>query len=247
MGREEEPELVTDDRLPRKAPMRGMPDAFGMCSQLVGAGACDSVLVGEGPRIGEPSVTESSGRVSIGARAMRVRACRRGGCDGGRWDRDGPGSKSGELGRAENELNEGAKRRGKRRASVLGPGSAVSGVVTSDCAVKDLKGEYSVLLAFGSGSRSGADASAEMVRLWTSPRRLWAVDEVSPLDVELLLCLGWRLEARRRANGTRTRMAVTTKRIPPRQPTTMYARLFLLDEGEVDVLVLGWQERGKVN
>jgi hypothetical protein len=42
-------------------------------------------------------------------------------------------------------------------------------------------------------------------------------------------------------------MAVTTKRTPPRQPTTMYARLFLLDECEVDVLVLGWQERGEVN
>ena len=85
MGREEEPALVTDEMLPRNAPMRGM-DAFGMCSQLVGAGACDSLLaaVGEGPRVGKLSVTESSGRVSIGARAMRVRACRSGGCDGGR-------------------------------------------------------------------------------------------------------------------------------------------------------------------
>lgn len=81
MGREEEPPLVTDEMLPRNAPMRGTDD-FGMCSQLVGAGgACDSVLVavGDGTRIGVPSVTESSGSVSIGARAMRVRACRSGG------------------------------------------------------------------------------------------------------------------------------------------------------------------------
>lgn len=81
MGREEEPELVTDDMLPRKAPIRGMPDTFGMCSQLVGDGACDSVLaaVGEGPRFGDPSATVSSGSGSIGVRAMRVRAWRRGG------------------------------------------------------------------------------------------------------------------------------------------------------------------------
>jgi hypothetical protein len=80
VGREEEPPLVTDEMLPRNAPMRGTDD-FGMCSQLVGAGACDSVLVavGDGARIGEASVTESSGSVSIGARAIRVRACRSGG------------------------------------------------------------------------------------------------------------------------------------------------------------------------
>jgi hypothetical protein len=76
VGREEEPELVTDVRLPRKAPIRGMPDTFGMCSQLVGDGACDSVLVavGEGLRVGDPSGTVSSGSGSIGAWAMRVRA-----------------------------------------------------------------------------------------------------------------------------------------------------------------------------
>jgi hypothetical protein len=76
VGREEEPELVRDEMLPRKAPIRGMFDAFGMCSQLVGVGACDSVLVavGEGPRFGDPSGTVSSGSDSIGARAMRVRA-----------------------------------------------------------------------------------------------------------------------------------------------------------------------------
>ena len=76
MGREEDAALVREEMLPRNAPMRGMFDVFGMCNQLVGAGACDSVLVavGEGPRCGEPSVTESSGSVSIGVRAMRVRA-----------------------------------------------------------------------------------------------------------------------------------------------------------------------------
>lgn len=76
MGREEDAALVREEILPRNAPMSGMFDGFGMCNQLVGAGACDSVLVavGEGPRCGEPSVTESSGSVSIGARAMRVRA-----------------------------------------------------------------------------------------------------------------------------------------------------------------------------
>lgn len=68
-------ELVADEMLPRKAPIRGMPDVFGMCSQLVGAGSCDSLLaaVGEGPRFGE-SGTVSSGSESIGVRAMRVRA-----------------------------------------------------------------------------------------------------------------------------------------------------------------------------
>jgi len=122
--------------------------------------------------------------------------------------------------------------------SVLVLSSALDGVVVSDCAVMDLKGEYSVLV-FGSGSRSGADASAEMVRLWTS-RRLWTVEEVPSLDVEPLVCLGWRLEARRRANGTRTRTRATMKRKPPTQPTTMTAMLFLFGDCEVlGVLVLG--------
>ncbi len=81
MGREEEPELVTEEMLPRKAPISGIPDVFGICSQLVGDGACDSVLVtvGDGLRFGDPSGTESSGSGSIGVRAMRVRAWRRGG------------------------------------------------------------------------------------------------------------------------------------------------------------------------
>ncbi len=233
------PELVTDETLPRKAPIRGMPDTFGMCSQLVGDGACDSVLVGvgDGPRFDDPSVTVSSGSESIGARIMRARAWRRRGWGCETKDRDGPGSRSGELGRAENDLNEGAKRRGKRRVSVLGLCSALSGVETSDCAVTDLKGEYSVLV-FEPGSRSGAKASAEMVRLWTS-RRLWAVEEVPSLDVEPLEGLSLRFDARRRANGTRTRTMATTKRKPPIQPMTMTARLLFFDDCEgVDVVAL---------
>jgi hypothetical protein len=114
--------------------------------------------------------------------------------------------------------------------SVLGLCSAVNGVVRSDCAVTGLKGEYSVLV-FKSGSRSGADASAEMVRLWTS-RRLWAVEEVPPLDVELLEGLTRRFDARRRANGTRTRTTATRKRKPPTQLTIMTATLLLSGECE---------------
>lgn len=141
------------------------------------------------------------------------------------------------MGRAEYNLNDGAKRRGKRRVSALGPCRAVNGVVTSDWAVTVLKGEYSVLV-FESGSRSGADASAEMVRLWTS-RRLWAVEEVPPLDVELLEGLIWRFDARRRANGTRTRTTVTRKRKPPRQLTTITAMFVLFGEcEEVGVVAL---------
>lgn len=122
--------------------------------------------------------------------------------------------------------------------SVLGLCNTVNGVVTSDCAVTDLKGEYSVLV-FEPGSRSGADASAEMVRLWTS-RRLWTVEEVPPLDAELLEGLSWRFDARRRANGTRTRTTATRKRKPPRQLTIITARLFLFgDREEVDVVALG--------
>jgi hypothetical protein len=121
--------------------------------------------------------------------------------------------------------------------SVLGLCSTVNGVVTSDCALTDLKGEYSVLV-FESGSRSGADASAEMVRLWTS-RRLWAVEEV-PLDVELLEGLSWRFDARRRANGTRTRTTVARKRKPPRQLTMITAMLVLFGECEEVGVVFAW-------
>lgn len=236
MGREEDAALAREETLPRNAPMSGMPEAFGMCSQLVGDGACDSVLVavGDGPRCGRLSVAESSGSVSIGARAMRVRACRRGGGGEERKDRDdGPGpdpdSKSRGEGRAENDLNEVAKRRGIGMGgeSVLEWCGVLGSAPAFDCAVRDLKREYSVLW-FGSGSRRGTDASAEIARLWTS-RRLWTVVEVPSLDVELLVCLGWRFEARRRANGTRTRIRATMKRTPPMEATMMIARLFWLD------------------
>ena len=119
--------------------------------------------------------------------------------------------------------------------SALALCSAVGGVAVSDCAGRDMKGLYSVLV-IGSGSRSGADASAEMVRLWTS-RRLWAVDEVPLLDVEPLACLVWRLDARRRANGTRTRMEATMASKPPTQPTMMIAMLLLW--GDCEVVALG--------
>ena len=95
-----------------------------------------------------------------------------------------------------------------------------------DCAVADPKREYSALPVFGSDSRSGTNASTEMVRLWAS-RRLWADDGESELDTELLMSLGRRFKARRRANGTRIRMAETRTRKPPMQPTTMIVRLFL--------------------
>lgn len=109
-------------------------------------------------------------------------------------------------------------------------------MVTSDCAETDLKGEYSVLV-FESDSRSGADASAEMARLWTS-RRLWAVEEVPPLDVELLEGLRLRFDARRRANGTRTRTTAIRKRKPPILLTIMTAMSFLFEE--VAGFALAW-------
>jgi hypothetical protein len=229
VGREEDPALVREEKLPRNAPMSGMFDALGMCNQLVDAGACESALVavGEGTRCGEPFVTESSGSGSIGTWAMRVRACRRGGWGGERKGRDRPGSKSGEAGRAEDDLNDGVNRRGKRRESVLRARGALGGVMVCDCAVADPKREYSALPVFGSDSRSGTDASTEMLRLWTS-RRLWADDGEPELDTELLTSLGRRLlKARRRANGTRIRMAETRTRKPPTQATMMIVRLFL--------------------
>jgi len=81
-------------------------------------GAWGPVLVdvGDGPRDGEVSIARSSGRVSMGTRAMRVRACRRGCCGADRVnrDRDGSlGSESSKGGRAVNDLNVGAKSRGE--------------------------------------------------------------------------------------------------------------------------------------
>jgi hypothetical protein len=130
-------------------------------------------------------------------------------------------------------LNDGANRRGMRRGSFLRARGALVGMAASDCAWADPKREYSALPVFRSGSRSGTDASTEMVRLWTS-RRLWAVDEVPELDVEPLAPLGWRLEALRRAKGTRIRTAETMARKPPMQATIMIVRLFLF--GGCDVV-----------
>jgi len=102
----------------------------------------------------------------------------------------------------------------------------------------DLKREYSGLVV-GSDSRSGTDASTEMVRLVTSGR-VWPVVDVPLLGVELLasfLGLERRFKARRRANGTRTRTRATTKRKPPTEATTMIAVVLLLDE--VDCAAVG--------
>ena len=118
-------------------------------------------------------------------------------------------------------MNEGANRREKCRESVWRGRGALGGV-TSDCAVVDPKRKYSVLV-FDSGSRSGTDASTEMLRLWT-------VDKVPPLDVELLVCLGWCLEARRRAVRTRRRTTVMMMRKPPMVATMMIARLLLFGD-----------------
>jgi hypothetical protein len=63
-------------------------------------------------------------------------------------------------------------------------------------------------------------------------RRLWTVEVVPSLDVELLEGLGWRFDARRRANGTRTRTTATRKRKPPRQLTIITAMLLLFGDCE---------------
>ncbi len=59
------------------------------------------------------------------------------------------------------------------------------------------------------------------------------------VDEELLEGMSGRFEARRRANRTRIRMTVATKRKPPIQPTMIIARLFLFgDCEEADVVAL---------
>ena len=72
--------------------------------------------VGDGLRSGLVSIARSSGRVSMVARAIRVRVWRRGCCGAERVNRErggGPGSKSAKGGgRSANELNVGAKSRG---------------------------------------------------------------------------------------------------------------------------------------
>jgi hypothetical protein len=94
------------------------------------AGARENFLVtvGDGLRSGVVSIARSSGRVSMGIRAIRVRVWRRGCCGAERMNRDrggGPGSKSAKGGgRSANELNDGAKSRGewKEVFPVLGVG-----------------------------------------------------------------------------------------------------------------------------
>jgi len=77
----------------------------------------DPVAVEDGPGAGEGSMARSSGSVSIGARAMRVRAWRRGCWGAERPNREGRGAgsesddESARGGRAEKDLNEGVKRR----------------------------------------------------------------------------------------------------------------------------------------
>jgi len=165
---------------------------------------------------------------------MRVRVCRRGCCGAERVnrDRDGSlGSGSDKGGRAENELNVGAKSRGEwREETVLGVGGVLGWVYASCCVLVRMasvpKREYSGPEVLKLGSRSGTDASAETVRLWTSLRLLRVVD-VTSLEDEPSACFFLRLEARRRAKGTIMRMRATMRRIPPTTATMMMVRLFL--------------------
>lgn len=198
------------------------------------------VAIGDGLRGGEMIVGRSSGRVSIGTRAMRVRVCRRGCCGAERVNRDragSPGSKSCKGGRAVNELNVGAKSRGEwKEVFVLGVGGGLDWVCVSGCVVRILgapKREYSGPEVLESGSRSGTDASTERVRLWTS-RRLLPVRVVTSLEDEPSACLFLRLEALRRAKGTTMRTKATTKITPPTAATMMMASLLLDDDWWVE-------------
>ena len=86
--------------------------------ERAGAYGLELVAIGDGLRSGEMFIARSSGRGSMGTRAMRVRVCRRGCCGAERVNRDRDGilgSESGKGGRAENELNVGAKSRGEWR------------------------------------------------------------------------------------------------------------------------------------
>lgn len=97
-----------------------------------GAGGPVLVVVGDGRRGGEVSIARSSGRESMGTRAMRVRACRRGCCGEERMNRDRDGStrsESGKEGCAANDLNVGARSLGERREEpVLGVGGGLDWV-----------------------------------------------------------------------------------------------------------------------
>ena len=96
----------------------GEGDGEGGAGTGVCAGGRKVVLfaVGDGLRSGLVSIARSSGRVSMVARAIRVRVWRRGCCGAERVNRErggGPGSKSAKGGgRSEKELNVGAKSRG---------------------------------------------------------------------------------------------------------------------------------------
>jgi hypothetical protein len=158
-------------------------------------------------------------------------------------DRDGSlGSESCKGGRAENELNVGAKSRGEwREELVLGVGGELDRVYASGCVVFRTvnvpKREYSGPEVLKSGSRSGTDASAEMVRLWTSPRLLRVAD-VTSLEDEPSACFFLRLDARRRAKGTIMRMRATMKTTPPMAATTIMTSLFLVGEWGVVVVAV---------
>ena len=140
-----------------------------------GAGRPVLVAIGDGLRGGEVPIARSSGRESMGTRAMRVRVCRRGCCGAERTnrDRDGSlGSESGKGGRAENEVNDGAKTRGEWWEELgLEVDIGLDWENASGCVVVRAesvpKREYSGPEVLKSGSRSGTDASAERVRLWT--------------------------------------------------------------------------------
>jgi len=145
----------------------------------------------------------------------------------------GPGSDSGN-GRAENELNVGANSRGEwREVVVLGVGGVLEGVYDESCCAVRIpsvpKREYSGLaeVVLVSGSRSGTDASTEIVRLWTSLRLLMVVD-VTSLEEEPSACFFLRLAARRRAKGTTMRTRATMKIMPPTAATMMIVSVLFL-------------------
>jgi len=153
----------------------------------------------------------------------------------------GPGSRSGKGGRAENELNVGAKSCGELK--VLGVGGVVldwgyvSGWVVRVPSVP--KREYSGPVVLESGSRRGTDASTERVRFWTSLRLLTVV-EVTSLEDEPSTCLFLRLRVRRRAKRTIMKTRAIMRRIPQTTATMMMVRLLLVDDWvEVGVALCG--------
>lgn len=158
----------------------------------------------------------------------------------------GPVSRSsGKGGRAENELNVGAKRCGEfKEMVVLGVGGVVPdcGYVESGWVVRVPsvpKREYSGPVVLESGSRRGTDASAERVRLWTSLLRLLTVVEVTSLEDEPSTCLFLRLRARRRAKRTIMRTRTMMMRRPQTTATMIMVSLLLVDDLVEDEVALG--------